>query len=136
MILICSSLLGRISVLLPSVSCGQRNENPREPSLDCMMDDKKFPVQNPSGGCATVVYREEGQCLVTTFLFSCSELPIEDVQSHAVRSCITSFGMHKLNDWMEFSFGRGLNFLKHLYVLLRTLKSDLLDFPEAFLYSF
>lgn len=58
--------LWRISVLLASVSWGQRNENLWEPSQDCMVDDQTLLVQNAAGGsslqlqCATAHCHEEG----------------------------------------------------------------------------
>ncbi|GBM26177.1 Pleckstrin y domain-containing family B member 2 [Araneus ventricosus] len=42
--------LWRKFVLLASVSCGQRDENLREPSQDCRVGDQKLPIQNAAGG--------------------------------------------------------------------------------------
>ena len=51
-----------------------------------MVGDQTFPIKNTAGDsllqlqCAPKHCHEEGQGLITTFLFACSEFPFVDVE--------------------------------------------------------
>lgn len=79
--------LSQTSVLL--VLCEQREGNCREPSPGCIVGDqthrtwcKKCVLLQLQ--CATDNDYEEGQCLMTTFLFVCSEFPSLTFKSHRI----------------------------------------------------
>ena len=74
------------AVLLSTVSCEEIDENHRKASPGCMLNDQILPIKNTAGAsllqlqCAPDHCHEELQCLFTTFLFACSELPFVDIQ--------------------------------------------------------
>ena len=68
------------NVVLPdTISYEEGDENQREPSPGCMVGDHTLPIENSAGASllqlqlAAEHWNEGGQCLMTIFLFACSE---------------------------------------------------------------